>query len=92
MVEIEGERTLAASCIREPSEGMVVHTQNERSKQARRMVVELLMADQPERDVSHDGASHFWDMADANEVEESRFQRLRPIASHCWTTAMLRCA
>jgi len=30
MVEIEGERTLAASCIREPSEGMVVHTQNER--------------------------------------------------------------
>ena len=76
MVEIEGERTLAASCIREPSEGMVVHTQNERSKQARRMVVELLMADQPERDVSHDGASHFWDMADANEVEESRFPTL----------------
>ena len=26
MVEIEGERTLAASCIREPSEGMVVTT------------------------------------------------------------------
>ncbi len=63
MVEIEGERTLAASCIREPSEGMFVHTQNERSKQARRMVVELLMADQPERDVAHDCASHFWDMA-----------------------------
>src|SRR6056300_415409 len=62
MVEIEGERTLAASCIREPFEGMVVHTQNKRSKQARRMVVELLMADQPERDVAHDGASHFWDM------------------------------
>jgi len=76
MVEIEGERTLTASCIREPSEGMVVHTQNERSKQARRMVVELLMADQPERDVAHDGASHFWDMADANEVDESRFPTL----------------
>jgi formate dehydrogenase major subunit len=76
MVEIEGERTLAASCNREPSEGMVVHTQNKRSKQARRMVVELLMADQPERDVAHDGASHFWDMADANEVEESRFPTL----------------
>ena len=76
MVEIEGERTLAASCIREPSEGMVVHTQNERSKQARRMVVELLMADQPERDVAHDSASHFWSMADANEVEESRFPTL----------------
>ena len=47
------------------------------------MVVELLMADQPERDVAHDGASHFWDMADANELKKAVFQRLRPIASHC---------
>ena len=31
MVEIEGERTLAASCIREPSDGMVVVTNNERA-------------------------------------------------------------
>ena len=28
MVEIEGERTLAASCIRKAEEGMVVHSQN----------------------------------------------------------------
>ena len=31
MVEIEGERNLAASCLREPTEGMVVVTNNARS-------------------------------------------------------------
>ena len=47
MVEIEGERVLAASCIREPSEGMVVHTNTARAESARKMVVEMLVADQP---------------------------------------------
>ncbi len=48
MVEIEGERVLAASCIRAPREGMVVRTASERAKQTRRMVFELLLADQPD--------------------------------------------
>lgn len=47
MVEIEGERTLAASCIREPSEGMVVTTNSARAETARKMVVEMLVTDQP---------------------------------------------
>ena len=47
MVEIEGERVLAASCIRAPREGMVVRTASERAKKTRRMVFELLLADQP---------------------------------------------
>ncbi|MGI9508165.1 MAG: 2Fe-2S iron-sulfur cluster-binding protein, partial [Geminicoccaceae bacterium] len=38
MVEIEGERALAASCIRQPSPGMVVNTANERATTARNMV------------------------------------------------------
>ena len=76
MVEIEGERTLAASCIRTPTEGMVVTTDNPRAKQARKMVMELLVADQPAQDVAHDKSSHLWDMAEANEVSESRFPAL----------------
>src|SRR5690606_20844310 len=32
MVEIEGERVLAASCIRTPSPGMKVNTQTDRAK------------------------------------------------------------
>lgn len=76
MVEIEGERTLAASCIREPSEGMVVVTNNARAESARKMVVELLMADQPEAAVAHDKSSHLFDMAEMNGVAASRFPKL----------------
>ena len=41
MVEIEGERVLAASCIRTPSEGMIVNSQSYRATTARKMVMEL---------------------------------------------------
>ena len=47
MVEVEGERVLAASCIRQPTAGMKVSTASERATTARRMVMELLVADQP---------------------------------------------
>jgi len=73
MVAIEGERTLAASCIREPAEGMVVTTNQPREVQARRMVMELLVADQPAQDVAHDKSAHLWDMAGKQGVSDSRF-------------------
>ncbi|MVO17073.1 formate dehydrogenase subunit alpha [Parasedimentitalea huanghaiensis] len=76
MVEIEGERVLAASCIREPSEGMVVTTNNARAEGARKMVMELLVADQPKQEEAHDKSSHLWDMAELNGVSESRFPKL----------------
>ena len=47
MVEIEGERVLAASCIRAVENGMVVRSQSERAVKSRALVVELLAADQP---------------------------------------------
>ncbi len=76
MVEIEGERTLAASCIRTPSEGMVVNSANDRARTARRMVMEMLVADQPAPEQAHDRSSHLWDMADAQGVSASRFPKL----------------
>jgi len=76
MVEIEGERTLAASCIREPQPGMVVNSATPRAEAARKMVVEMLVADQPQREVAHDKSSHFWDMVELNDVRESRLPRL----------------
>jgi len=78
MVAIEGERTLAASCIREPSEGMVITTDQPREKQARRMVIEMLVTDQPAQDVAHDRSSHLWDMAAAQDVSTSRFPQQTP--------------
>src|SRR5215470_17781164 len=73
MVEIEGERVLAASCIRRPTEGMKVKSASERATTARRMVIELLVADQPARATSHDPDSKFWGWADRVEVADSRF-------------------
>ena len=76
MVEVAGERTLVASCIRPVAEGMVVTTDSARAEGARKMVVELLLADQPE--VAHDASSHFHAMADLNGVSESRFPAKTP--------------
>jgi formate dehydrogenase major subunit len=73
MVDIEGERVLAASCIRTPSEGMVVNTATERAARAREMVFELLAADQPDRDAHPDPDSDFWKWSDRIDVTSSRF-------------------
>jgi formate dehydrogenase major subunit len=73
MVEIEGERVLAASCKRTPGVGMKVKTATERATKARAMVMELLIADQPERATSHDPSSHFWSQADFVNLDSSRF-------------------
>jgi formate dehydrogenase major subunit len=73
MVEIEGERVLAASCIRTPSRSMVVNTASERAKNSRRTVFELLLADQPERPVARDADSKLWRWADRIGIADSRF-------------------
>lgn len=76
MVAIEGERTLAASCVRMPTSGMVVSSQGEREDKARKMVMEMLIADQPERADAHDRNAHFWDMSDKQSVSSSRLPAL----------------
>ena len=73
MVEIEGERVLAASCIRKPAADMVVKTATGRAVRARRMVMELLLADQPPHQDSPDRIASFWHWADVQHVETSRF-------------------
>jgi len=65
MVEIEGERTLAASCLREARPGMVVRSASSpRAREAREVVLELLLADQPAREDAPDRASHLWRTAE----------------------------
>jgi len=73
MVEIEGERVLAASCIRKPSEGMKVKSASERAKASRKMVFELLVADQPARETAPDPQSKFWAWTDKMGIATSRF-------------------
>ncbi len=70
LVEVEGERTLAASCLRTPREGMVVRSEaSARAQSARRMVFELLLADAAPRD----DASGFARWAGRLGVTASRF-------------------
>ncbi|MQA97220.1 MAG: 2Fe-2S iron-sulfur cluster binding domain-containing protein [Streptosporangiales bacterium] len=42
VVEVEGSRTLVPSCSRQAAEGMVVHTDSERARHSRKLVLELL--------------------------------------------------
>ncbi|MDD9915967.1 MAG: formate dehydrogenase subunit alpha [Rhodospirillaceae bacterium] len=88
MVEIEGERVLAASCIRTPADGMVVNSVSDRAKSARKMVFEMLAADQPERAVAHDPESKFWHWADHVEITGSRLPARTPVAADSSHTAM----
>ena len=48
MVEVQGERVLAASCCRQASNGMQVHSRSERALKSQQLVLELLQSDMPE--------------------------------------------
>ena len=49
VVEIAGERVLAPSCCRTVTPGMKVQSDNERALKSQRMVLELMLADMPDK-------------------------------------------
>ncbi|WP_159585548.1 formate dehydrogenase subunit alpha [Chelativorans xinjiangense] len=71
MVDIEGERVLAASCIRKPAEGMVVHTDTERAEKSRAMVFELLASNMRPAAAGPDNQSAFWQWASSMGISGS---------------------
>lgn len=78
MVEIEGERTLAAACVRRPKSGMTVVTESERVQKNRALVFELLASDMPARETAPDPDAHFWHQAALTEMPAPRFPSGRP--------------
>ncbi|MET0856713.1 MAG: 2Fe-2S iron-sulfur cluster-binding protein, partial [Telluria sp.] len=60
MVEINGERVLAPSCCRYPTEGMKVVTDSARAVAAQKMVLELLLSDMPETEYTRHNEVDFW--------------------------------
>ena len=60
MVEIKGERVLAASCCRSPVNGMQVTTNNERVKKSQQLVIELLQSDMPEKEYTRHNEVDEW--------------------------------
>ena len=79
MVEVKGERVLAASCCRAPQAGMEVTTDSPRALHSQKMVLELLASDMPGRYYKPDSELDFW--ADALAIGTPRFApRLSPNA------------
>jgi len=72
VVEIDGERALAPSCCRNPTAGMVVSTDNERAQKSQKMVLELLMSDQPEQSYTLDNELAQW--AKKMDIGKPRFK------------------
>lgn len=82
MVEIEGERVLAPSCCRQPTEDMKVNSENERAIHSQKMVLELLLSDMPQQGKSPytlNSELDYW--ANKFEIYDPRFhQRKQPKA------------
>ncbi|MCB1874682.1 MAG: formate dehydrogenase subunit alpha [Chromatiales bacterium] len=74
VVEIHGERALAPSCCRKPTEGMEVHSHSARARHSQRMVLELLrseVGDDPNGELRH------W--CEAMSLPASRFVNRAPV-------------
>jgi formate dehydrogenase major subunit len=60
MVEIAGERVLAPSCCRFPTDGMKVTTDSERALKSQKLVLELLLSDMPEEEYTRHNELDEW--------------------------------
>ncbi len=60
VVEVKGERVLAASCCRQPAPGMEVASDSDRARKSQQIVLELLCADMPERSYRLDSELDQW--------------------------------
>ena len=83
MVEIAGERVLAASCCRTPTAGMKVTTDSERAVKSQKLVLELLQSDLPE--AAHTRHNEVDEWAERLGVGKPRFaprERVQADLSH----------
>jgi len=76
VVEVEGMRNLVASCVYPVSDNMVVRTNSQRVRSARKMVVELLLSNHP-AECNHcvrNGNCELQKVAEFTNVREVRFE------------------
>lgn len=52
VVEVEGGKTLMASCVTTAKDGMIVHTNSERVRDVRKVIYELMLSDHPKECLS----------------------------------------
>ncbi|KUO76612.1 MAG: ferredoxin, partial [Clostridia bacterium BRH_c25] len=76
VVEVDGAKNLQASCITPVSEGMVIHTNSERVRKARKVLYELMLSDHPKEclQCSRNQDCEFQKLGELIQIEESRFE------------------
>ena len=75
VVEVEGAKTLQASCLAKVREGMVVHTNSQKVRNARRVLYELLLSDHDKDCLSCTRNQHceLQELGNTLGVNETRF-------------------
>lgn len=72
VVDVEGAKTLQASCMTEVKEGMVVNTNTKEVRQARKVVYELLLSDHNQNCLicSRNGSCEFQELGEMLQINE----------------------
>ncbi len=76
VVEVEGTKTLQASCMVQAREGMVVHTNTEKVKKTRKLLYELMLSDHPRDCLScgRNQSCEFQKLGELMGISELRFE------------------
>lgn len=94
VVEVKGARSLLRSCITKATEGMYIITQNARIQSARKMNLELLLANHPDNCLTCDRNQHceLQQLTFEFGVRERRFVRTKPLAQpkDCSSLSLVR--
>jgi NADP-reducing hydrogenase subunit HndD len=79
VVEVEGARTLQASCLVSVREGMVVRTNTAKVRKARKMLYELMLSDHPRNCLSctRNQNCEFQKLGELIQIEEFRFEGMK---------------
>jgi len=76
VVEVEGAKTLMASCVTAVKEGMVVHTNSERVRNVRKVIYELMLSDHPKECLScwRNQNCELQDLGNLIQISEFRYE------------------
>ncbi len=78
VVEVEGMGNLQAACLTKVSEGMVIHTNNKRVRETRRIIVELILAnhDQTCTTCHSNGVCELQQLTEELNIKENRYDHV----------------
>jgi len=79
VVEVEGGKTLMASCVTEAKEGMVVQTNSKRVRDVRKVIYELMLSDHPKECLScwRNQNCELQELGNVIQIDEYRYEGAR---------------